>query len=159
MKIAHRVISAPVCVWSDLIWSDDIWLDCLPSLNSWLSCGWRDRSLEGTTAATERRLRNTWCSVSPVWRSTSSWISSTSSSLTLDCRCVCKHAVFWSVWIGHFDGDLRVLQGPTVWSAPCLWMQWYSCIYTLLGTSLHLTVHRGYFIIFHFRSNLLFRTK
>lgn len=60
------------------------------SLSSWPFYGWSGRSPEGTTAATGLRRRNTWCCVSAVSRSTSSWTSSMSSSLTHDCRSLQK---------------------------------------------------------------------
>lgn len=61
---------------------------CRParSLSSWPFCGWSVRSPGGTTAATGRRPRSTWCCASAASKSTSSWTSSTSSSLTRDCR-------------------------------------------------------------------------
>lgn len=80
---------APPCILVNLIQFPSVKCDlCHPeySSSSWRFCGWSGRSPEGTTAATGRRRRNTWCCVSAVSRSTSSWTSSTSSSLTRDYR-------------------------------------------------------------------------
>lgn len=80
---------APPCILVNLIQFPSVKCDlCHPeySSSSWPFCGWSGRSPEGTTAATGRRRRNTWCCVSAVSRSTSSWTSSTSSSLTRDYR-------------------------------------------------------------------------
>lgn len=82
---------APPCIQANLIQFPSVECDgCFSqcSLSSWPFCGWNDRSLEETTAATGHRRRNTWFCVSAVSRSTSSWTSSMSSSLTPGYRCL-----------------------------------------------------------------------
>ena len=52
------------------------------SWRRWRSTGGRGRSRAAPTAATGRRLRNTWYSVPPIYPQTCSWIFSTSSTRT-----------------------------------------------------------------------------
>lgn len=83
----HHLV--PPCIAANLIQFPSVECDgCRTecSSSSWPFCGWSGRSPGETTAATGHRRRNTWCCASAVSRSTSSWTSLMSSSLTPDFR-------------------------------------------------------------------------